>query len=296
MAFSFSADAVQYSRDNAYYAREVTSGAGTVLPGPVEVRGALVVDGTSTLEGAVTVEGSLTSNTLVTSDVTVNPSPTTSVNLGLAGGFPSIAFVNGAGQTLIGLQSPTGPLLLGNNSIDVGVPHDLRVGETIEVVRSILVGSSTNVGGAISGFNGTSLVAPNFPQGLASAGGASVASLDGTWAGTTIPTLPFGAIPINTTAQAGNIKLGNTRFQWGVANVTFTTGSGAITVPFTSAFSTANFVTFLTGAFGNAGNIPVTLQASPSGVSAFTVNAGLGAVGDSGNYEFQWIVIGPSTV
>jgi len=269
---------------------------------PADGAGNAVVPGNLVVTGNEVVGGNISSNTVTANGVTVNPNATTSINLGLGGGFPSVTFTAGATSTLIGLQSAAGPILIGNNNIDVGVPHDLFVGETLAAAQSVtagttlVVGNAANVGGAISGYNGVSLVTPNFPQGLASIGNASVASLDGAWAGTTIPTLPFGGIPANTSAQCGNIKLGNTRVQWGVANITFTAGAPAISVVVSSAYSTTNTCCWLTGAFGNVGNLPVTLQASPQNGTTFNINAAVGGVGLTGGYSFQWLTIGPSDV
>jgi hypothetical protein len=153
MAYSFSADAVQYSRDNAYYARDLTSGGGTVLPGPAEVRGDLVVDGnvTANLNTGGTSAVQLT---------TVNNNPTV---LFKDGGAQAGLYYDGVANTLslgIGSNPVVGTLNAFSAAGAISTPSSVTAG------TALVVGSSTAVGGAISGYSGTSLVAPNFPQGV----------------------------------------------------------------------------------------------------------------------------------
>jgi hypothetical protein len=78
--------------------------------------------------------------------------------------------------------------------------------------------------------------------------------------------------------------------------MTFTAGAPSSSIVVSSAYSTVNTCCFLMGAFGNAGNLPVTLQVSPQNTTTFNVNAAVGATGYTGGYQFQWLTIGPSTV
>jgi hypothetical protein len=103
--------------------------------------------------------GLFTSGSVSAATVTATPAAGQSVNLGLGGGFPSVALTNGALTTLVGLQTPTGPLLVGNNGVEVAMLGDLNVN-----------GALTVLGQPIYGFNSPTPAVPLVLGGVAQAG------------------------------------------------------------------------------------------------------------------------------
>lgn len=101
-------------------------------------------EGNASVPGNLTVDGVAVANSVVS---------TTSVSavdgdivLGAAGGFPSISFTNGILNTLVGLQSATGPLLVGNNQVAVAMTGALTTAGTLTSPKLVLpVGVSQNV-------------------------------------------------------------------------------------------------------------------------------------------------------
>jgi hypothetical protein len=145
---SYSTNATNYGRNpaDAYYYLS----APDTINGPLTVTGNLVVQGTSQLDGAVTCGNTLA----VAQDVTVGSAtdaskvravgPAGSVELNpTVGGFPGIGFTNGALTTLLGLQTSTGPLIVGNNGVKVGMPGALDVGGALSIAGSNLLNLGT---------------------------------------------------------------------------------------------------------------------------------------------------------
>lgn len=87
---------------------------------------ALTVNGNEVVNGSLVASGSVSGLS-----ITSNISPGNSVELTNGGGFPSIVFTNGGLSTLVGLQTPTGPLLVGNNGVVVGMLGNLAVAGNI---------------------------------------------------------------------------------------------------------------------------------------------------------------------
>lgn len=81
--------------------------------------------GTDLIVGNLQVTGQITGNGPILS---TTPGATNTIQLSPnAGGFASLVYQNGALQTLVGLQSATGPLLVGNNNVPVGMTGTLSV-------------------------------------------------------------------------------------------------------------------------------------------------------------------------
>jgi hypothetical protein len=65
--------------------------------------------------------GQIDGGNLIGTSITANVATGQSVSLSDAGNFPSIAFTNGPLSTLIGLQTSSGPLLIGNNFVEIAL-------------------------------------------------------------------------------------------------------------------------------------------------------------------------------
>lgn len=104
------------------------TGAAT-LAGALSVAGAVSApDGTVNVTGALGVTGNITVGSSGAAATVTAVGPLGSVQLNPAiGGFPGIGFSYGALTTLIGLQTATGPLLVGNNGVTVGILGPLSV-------------------------------------------------------------------------------------------------------------------------------------------------------------------------
>lgn len=170
---SYSTNATNYGRNpaDAYYYLS----APDTINGPLTVTGNLHVEGTSQLDGAVTCGSTLA----VAQDVTVGSAtdaskvravgPAGSVELNPSvGGFPGIAFTNGALTTLMGLQTSTGPLLVGNNGVKVATLGALDVGGALSVAGasqlnlgsgSFLVNQGANILANVGGIAALSVAA-----------------------------------------------------------------------------------------------------------------------------------------
>lgn len=134
MSYSFSADAVQYGRDSAYYVRDITDGGTSVIPGNLDVTGDLTVEGASELTGNVATAGNL------------------AVGNGTSGGVVNI----GAGNTVL---TPSGT---GGLTVSTALPGATA---TMTLAGSLAVGNGA-IGGVVNLGAGNTVLTPSGAGGL----------------------------------------------------------------------------------------------------------------------------------
>lgn len=178
-SFSFGAEGVEYGRSSAYYA---TTTGDVVLPNDLDVKGNLLVEGTSILTGSVRSDGNISArNALVTGST------------GLSGGaiygfngttlvqpnFPLGLITQGPVQLgATGSATQSGLQVFGNAVVAPSAGGGGTLSATtyqggaggVSTSGALITGTAGATGGAIYGYNGGALVAPNFPLGLLAQG------------------------------------------------------------------------------------------------------------------------------
>jgi hypothetical protein len=312
---SYSTNATNYGRNSAdaYYYLS----APDTINGPLTVTGNLHVQGTSQLDGAVTCGSTLnTAGNIVAggaANATITAAgPGGNVQLNpIGGGFPSVEFTNGAGTTLVGLQSPTN-LIVGNNGVSVGMPGAVNVGGDLSVggsshlnlgTGSYLVNQGTNILANVGGAAAFSIEAARVSALVPLAVGSLVAGSLGATA-PVVPTL-FGT---SGDAQWKNTGAGVDQATFVIAGyrVIFGTsalagGNAATTVNFTTPFALTCMPIVLCQSM-TAGSSPplsgfVQICQSGAGTGASPTRTsfqaqGVQAGGSSFPASFCWIAIG----
>lgn len=307
---SYSTNATNYGRNSAdaYYYLS----APDTINGPLTVTGNLHVQGTSTLDGAVSCGSTLNTAGTITANnaAIVANNGANSVSLDpTIGGFPGIGFTNGALTTLLGLQTPTGPLLVGNNGVKVATLGELDVGGKLSVAGanlltlgsgSYLVNQGANILANVGGIAALSIAA----LGVTATVPLSVPAITAGSLGATFPLVPtvFGTSGSaqwnNNTGQVSMVIAGY-RITFGTGALA--TGNSATNINFTTPFAVTCMPIVLCQAM-TAGSGPalsgfVSICQSGGGTGSSPTNTafqaqGVQAAGSSYPASFCWVAVG----
>lgn len=309
MSYSFSADAVQYGRDSAYYVRDITDGGTSVVPGNLDVTGDLTVEGASELTGNVATAGNLAvgngtsggvlniggGNTVFTPSGTggltvATALPGASATVTLAG---SLAVGNGAIGGVVNLGAgntvltPSGAGGLAISTTLPGATASVSVAGNLAVGTGIL-GGVVNIGG------GNSIFTPSGAGNLALS-----TSLPGTVATLGIPQIANGSlfsvpsVPVSVTTgtsglPAGTFVIAGVRFMWGAVSAGAT---NVRNVTFSPAFAADPCVLGQAQTYGGTVGYAAVSTITPSAASFVLTTSGGTGFEDTACY---WYAVGPA--
>lgn len=272
-------DSAKFNSNASYYVEASPFTGGETVAGNLTVSGAVTAGDGLTVTGAVAITGnSALTGTLSVSGLTTATGGVTASNLTSTGALTVTGATSINGTLTANAGVVANSLTVLNNSFLNGVV----TAPTIATANITATGGITAVSETLSG-------------------ALSAATIGGAWAGTTIPAVPMGGIPLNTGQQNGSFVVGNTRITFGSSNEWMIAGLPSVSpapsntpvlvLNFTP-FSNANYSVYISPAVvGGAFVSNSSLVGFPETVSRIAVRA---EPTFTGNCAYYWLVIGPA--